>query len=131
MQLETALALSPVLGPRAVVNAAREGVDAGAVLLVVDPLAVVVFVFVVSVPALAVLHPVLPAALVDRLLAVQAEQDSVAVLFALQELALVPQVLRFEGVKALAVVDARKERAFVLVAVGKVDDLVGLEFVGS
>lgn len=106
VQLEAALSLSLVLGPRAVVNASFEGVNASAVLLIVDPLAVVVFIFIVGVPSFSVLHSVLPTSLVNGLFSVQIDEDSVSVLLALKKLALVAEVLPFEGVKTLAVIDA-------------------------
>ena len=75
--------------------------------LVIGPLSVVVLILAVGVPSLSVLHAVLPAALVNGFFGVEVDQDSVAVLLALQELALVAQILGSEGVEALVVVEAR------------------------
>lgn len=104
MQLETALSLSLVFGPCAVVNAALEGVNTSTLLLIVDPLAVVVFILIVGVPSFSVLQSILPTSFVNGLFRVQVEEDSVSMLLALKKLALIAKVLPLEGIKALAVI---------------------------
>lgn len=89
VQFETALALSFVLGPSAVVNASLEGVNPSSMFLIIDPLSIVVLILIVGVPSLSVFHAVLPAALINRFFGVQVEEDAVAVLLSLQELALI------------------------------------------
>lgn len=106
VQLETALSLAFVLGPSAVVNASLEGVNPSPVFLIIDPLSIVVLILIVGVPSLSIFHSVLPAALINRFFGVQVEENTVTVLLALQKLALIAQILGFEGVEALAMVDA-------------------------
>lgn len=57
--------------------------------LIIDPLSIVVLILIVGVPSLSVFHAVLPAALINRFFGVQVEEDAVAVLLSLQELALI------------------------------------------
>lgn len=106
MQLETTLALAFVLGPSAVVNASLEGVNPSPMLLIIHPLSIVVLILIIGVPSLSIFHAVLPTTLINGLFGVHVDEHAVAVLLALQKLALIAQILGFEGVEALAVVDA-------------------------
>lgn len=106
VQLEAALALTFVFCPSTVVNASLEGVNSSPMFLIIDPLSIVVLILIVGVPSLSVFHAILPATLINGLFGVQVDEHAVAVLFALQKLALIAQILGFEGVEALAVVDA-------------------------
>lgn len=120
-ELKTALPFAAAFAPRAIVDASWEGIDPSPISLVVNPLPVVVLFAAKSIPALAMLKPELPSALVNGLFALLLDERPLPVLLPLRELSLIAHSQILEDIDANSMVTASHEGPFIAISIRKVD----------